>query len=241
MSPPKSIRSIAHWWSSAIISPSREGTPLAAYAYLYLNEPDFFYTNMTLRLAIAPVYVDSELGFRHLLGPNTDLAFGLAGGGFADDYYEIHNGNYFRDQSFLGHVAETTVSIYHLFNPGDRIPLSGVFRVQEHYSIYARDDTAPTFVLPHDHSTFKIRSGLRWGQARTSMHPDLAMELEARVRSAVSLGPPVRMAMTETGKFLSRLAIYIGRERLSHLYVSHQQTIFCRQPQFRRERPRRSL
>jgi hypothetical protein len=159
--------------------PLEGATPLAAYTYLYLNEPDFLHTNLTLRLAIAPVYLDSELGFRHLLGPNTDLAFGLAGGGFADDYYEIHDGKYYPDQSFLGHVAETSISIYHLFNPADRIPLNGVFRLQEHYSFYSRDDTAPTFVLPRDHSTFHIRSGLRWGGREPVIHPDLALELSA--------------------------------------------------------------
>jgi hypothetical protein len=153
--------------------------PLAAYGYLYLNEPDFLKTNVTLRLAIAPVYLDSELGLRHFLGPNTDLAFGLAGGGFADDYFETHDGNYYKDQSFDGHVAEATVSIYHLFNPDSRIPLNGVFRVQAHYSVYARDDTAPNFVLPNDHSTFKVRTGLRWGGREPVMHPDLAMEISA--------------------------------------------------------------
>ena len=39
-------------------------------------------TNLTWRLALAPVYIDSELGFVHGLGPNTDYAIGLAGGGF---------------------------------------------------------------------------------------------------------------------------------------------------------------
>jgi hypothetical protein len=153
--------------------------PLAAYGYLYLNEPDFLRTNITLRLAIAPVYLDSELGLRHFLGPNTDLAFGLAGGGFADDYYEIHDGNYFKDQSFQGHVEETSVSIYHLFNPGSMIPLNGVFRVSQHYSIFARDDTGANFVLPQDHNTVKLRTGFRWGGREPVMHPDLAMEISA--------------------------------------------------------------
>ena len=58
--------------------------PLAAYAFYYHNQPDFVQTNLTLRLAVAPVYVDSELGFVNGLGPNTDFAIGLAGGGFAD-------------------------------------------------------------------------------------------------------------------------------------------------------------
>src|SRR5271170_1545728 len=114
---------------------------------------------------------------RSFLGPNTDLAFGLAGGGFADDYYELHDGNYYRDQSFQGHVEETSVSVYHLFDPGRLIPLNGVFRVLQHYSFYGRDDTAPSFVLPHDHNTFKIRTGLRFGGREPVMHPDLAMEL----------------------------------------------------------------
>ncbi|HWD19307.1 MAG TPA: hypothetical protein VHB20_08500 [Verrucomicrobiae bacterium] len=159
--------------------PFKGSAPLAGYAYLYLNEPDYLGTNITLRLAIAPVYLDSEVGFRHLLGPNTDLAFGLAGGGFADDYYEIHRGQYLRDQSFLGHAAETTVSLYHLFNPTDRVPLNGILRVQEHYSFFGRDDTSPNFALPKDHSSVNIRTGLRWGGRAPVLHPDLAFELAA--------------------------------------------------------------
>jgi len=42
--------------------------PLAAYAFFYHNQPDFLRTNITLRLALAPVYLDSELGFVHGLG-----------------------------------------------------------------------------------------------------------------------------------------------------------------------------
>jgi hypothetical protein len=46
--------------------------PLAAYAFYYHNQPDFLSTNLTLRLALAPVYLDSELGFTGAFGPNTD-------------------------------------------------------------------------------------------------------------------------------------------------------------------------
>jgi hypothetical protein len=55
--------------------------PFAGYAFYYHNQPDFLRTNLTLRLALAPVYLDSEFGFVHGLGPNTDFAIGLAGGG----------------------------------------------------------------------------------------------------------------------------------------------------------------
>ena len=42
--------------------------PISAYAFYYWNQPDFPQTNVTLRIAIAPTYLDSELGIRHLLG-----------------------------------------------------------------------------------------------------------------------------------------------------------------------------
>ena len=45
--------------------------PLSAYAYFYLNQPGFLQTNWTLRLALAPTYLDSELGLGHVLGENT--------------------------------------------------------------------------------------------------------------------------------------------------------------------------
>src|ERR1700727_14430 len=123
--------------------------PLAAYAYYYHNDPDFYRTNLTLRLAVAPVYMDSELGFKQLLGPNTDLAIGLAGGAYGDDYNEIHEGGYEPSESFSGSGAELSTSLYHLINPGDEIPLNFFLRGTGHYSFYAHNDTTSTsFQLP---------------------------------------------------------------------------------------------
>src|SRR5678809_1078520 len=68
--------------------------PIAGYAFYYLNRPEFYRTNLTLRMAIAPVYFDSELGIARALGPHTDLGIGLAGGGFADSYNEVRGGKY---------------------------------------------------------------------------------------------------------------------------------------------------
>src|SRR5688500_4199830 len=56
--------------------------PIAAYGFVYLNQPHFLRTNLTLRAAIAPIYLDTELGFGQLLGERTDFALGLAGGGY---------------------------------------------------------------------------------------------------------------------------------------------------------------
>src|SRR6185436_18931733 len=58
--------------------------PLAGYLYYYLNNPKFAESNLTLRLALAPVYLDSEIGIKHFLTPSTDLGIGIAGGAYGD-------------------------------------------------------------------------------------------------------------------------------------------------------------
>jgi hypothetical protein len=152
--------------------------PLSGYAYYYYNQPEFLRTNLTLRLAVAPVYVDSELGIHQALGPQTDLAVGLAGGGFADSYSEIHSGKYVREESFTGHGGEGGIMLYHRFNPQQEIPLNAIVRATAHYITYTRDDqTDPAFILPDDRKDFQVRTGLRWGGSEPFMLPSVAMEL----------------------------------------------------------------
>ena len=154
--------------------------PLDAYVFYYRNDPEFLGTNMALRLAVAPTYLDSELGIRHAISENTDLGIGVAGGGFADDYYEVRQGTFRPAESFNGYGAEASLSLYHLFNPGRLIPLYGLLRGIAHYSTYARDDaTATNFQLPDNRETFSVRTGLRWGGREPVLFPDLAMELSA--------------------------------------------------------------
>jgi hypothetical protein len=154
--------------------------PLSAYAFYYLNEPSFLHTNMTLRLAVAPTYLDSELGIAHVLGENTDLGIGVAGGGFADSYIEVDQGTYYPSQSFDGYGGQGSLSLYHLFNPGQTIPLNGLVRGTAHFSTYDRtDSTASDFQLPKDRDTFSVRAGLRWGGSEPVLFPALAMELSA--------------------------------------------------------------
>jgi hypothetical protein len=170
--------------------PTQGRGPIAGYAFFYYNEPQFIRTNLTLRLAIAPVYLDSELGIGGALSPRTDLALGVAGGGFADSYSEIRQGNLFREESFTGHAAEVNASIYHLFNPGDRIPLSGVFRLAGHFTRYERDDrTDAAFDIPEDQEMLHVRGGLRWGGRAPSMGPEPALELSAWYEGAFRAEP----------------------------------------------------
>jgi hypothetical protein len=133
-----------------------------------------------LRLAVAPTYVDSELGISRILDRQTDLGIGVAGGGFADSYDEIRGGTFLPKQSFVGHGAEMSLSLYHCFNPDALIPLNGMLRGIAHYSIYERDSsTDSNFELPDDHGTFSVRTGLRWGGKEPILFPALAMELSA--------------------------------------------------------------
>ena len=152
--------------------------PLAAYMFYYRNIPDFYRTNLTLRLALAPVYLDAELGIGQVFNEDTDLGIGLAGGGYADSYDEIRGGKFLEAESFTGHGGEASLSLYHCFNPGRLIPLNGVLRGIVHYSTYDRNgDTSPAFQLPADRTAFSIRTGLRWGGKEPTLFPSLAMEL----------------------------------------------------------------
>src|SRR4026208_978887 len=70
--------------------------PQAVYLYYYRNDPQFVRSNLTLRLAVAPAYLDSELGIKDVLSPSTALGIGVAGGGFGDYFYEVRQGEYLR-------------------------------------------------------------------------------------------------------------------------------------------------
>jgi hypothetical protein len=159
-------------------APFQGHAPLSAYAFYYWNAPHFPTTNLTMRLAIAPTYVDSEFGILQALGDDTDLGIGFAGGGYADSYDEIRKGKFFENESFVGHSGETSISVYHCFNPAALIPLNGVLRGVAHYSFYEKDnDTSPSFRLPNDRGTLAVRTGLRWGGKEPILFPSLAMEL----------------------------------------------------------------
>jgi hypothetical protein len=133
--------------------------PLGVYAYYYYNNPDFLDTNKALRVIVAVTYADSELGFKHLLSPTTDVGIDVNGGGFADDYYEVRQGKYLKGASFDGYGGGGALNLYQLLDPGRRIPLNAVLRGGMHYATYDRDNTAAHFVIPDDQSTLFTRAG----------------------------------------------------------------------------------
>jgi len=158
--------------------PLHNDGPAAGYAFYYWNMPEVPTTNTTLRVVIAPVYADTELGFKGVLGANTDLGVGVFGGGYYNSYNEIRQGNYYRDESFDGHGGGAALSLYHLFNPGATVPLNGIVRAGMNYHVFGdTSDTADKFRLPSDQPFYTLHLGLRWGGKEPLLTPRLAAEV----------------------------------------------------------------
>jgi hypothetical protein len=99
---------------------------------------------------------------------------------YANNYNDVAGGHYYKDQSFEGNAIGGSASIYHLFNPDDRIPLNGVLRASVNYHDFnTTDSTAKNFVLPDNQPFITYRAGLRWGGKEPYLAPTLGMELSA--------------------------------------------------------------
>jgi len=154
--------------------------PLGTYLFYYLSRPQFRDADHALRIALSPAYLDGEWAIRNAFGAHTDFAVGVFGGGFDSDYDEIRNGRWVREESFIGHDGGIEARVYHLFNPGQRIPLNGILQGGFRYVAYLRDShNPPDFVVPADQPTARIRAGLRFGGIEPVLAPDMALELSA--------------------------------------------------------------
>jgi len=156
--------------------------PQGIYAYYYYNNPQIAGTNIALRLAIAPAYLDAEVGFKQVFFPYTDVGVGVFGGAYAQNYYEVRQGKYLRNESFDGHGGGVALNLYQLVNPGMLIPLNLVARGGLQYSTYLRtSDTADDFEPPSDRLTPFVRAGVRFAGKEPILYPDLGLELSAWV------------------------------------------------------------
>jgi len=158
--------------------PLQGHVPINAYGYYYLNRPDAIDGSVDIQAAITPVYVNGELGFHKLLGPNVDAGVRLDGGAYAFGYNEYSGqGRWLRDESFLGHGGGMAFGAYPLFNPGAEIPLNGVLEAGFHQLVYERySDASHAFVLPKDQGVATVRAGLRFGGIEPNLYPDRALE-----------------------------------------------------------------
>ena len=152
--------------------------PQGVYAYYYYNTPQLFNTNTALRLAIAPAYVDGELGFKQLLSPTTDVGVGFFGGLFGANYYEVRQGQYYQNESFYGSGGGAALSVYQLLNPGMLIPINVVARAGMRELTYMdTSDTADNFALPANQTVGYTRAGIRVAGKEPLLYPDLGLEL----------------------------------------------------------------
>lgn len=152
--------------------------PQGEYLYYYYNNPDLFNTNVDLRLAIAPAYVDGELGFKQLLSPTTDVGLGFNGGAFGANYYEVRQGQFYQNESFNGSGGGTALSIYQLLNPGMLIPINVIARVGVRDTAYTdTSETADNFALPGNQIVGYTREGIRVAGKQPVLFPALGLEL----------------------------------------------------------------
>ena len=202
--------------------------PFAGYVYYYRNVPQLVQSNLALRVVLSPTYVDGELGIRGALGPNTDVGIGLAGGGFAYGYNEIHSGIWFQEESWMGHGAEVSGSVYHLFNPKARIPLYGVLRSSFEYIVYERySRTAPNFVVPDDQPEINLRGGLRWGGEEFALMPDLGFEVSGWYDGQFRLSPGA-YGFAQDRTMEPSVHLFWGRASLRYTMPESKQTVGLR-------------
>ena len=192
--------------------------PIAGYAFYYLNRPEFYRDNLTMRMAIAPVYFDSELGVAHAFGPNTDVGIGLAGGGFADSYNEVRGGKYIPRESFDGHGGGGSFSIYHRINPTQQIPFFFVGRLSTYHVAYTdTEDTASHFKLPEDRTSANFRIGLRLGGKEPVLFPSVAMELSIWAEG-LNRGTSGHYGFDNDRDVSSSVGLYYGHAYLAYTF-----------------------
>lgn len=151
--------------------------PLAPYLFVYLNHPGVLGSSSTLRMAIAPVYVDSELGLRGAMGPDVDAGLGFSGGGYAFGQTEVRRGDDKQGESFTGHGGGPSLSLYPRLGALGPVPLNGYLKIATSYADYRRvARTDPAFVLPPNEWTATFRGGLRFGGQEPGLDKSPAME-----------------------------------------------------------------
>lgn len=161
--------------------------PSSPYVFLYLNRPGAAGPGSAWRLALAPVYVDTELGLPGVFGSRTDLGLGFSGGGFAFGNAEIKRGDEKHGEDFFGHGFGPSLSLYPRLGDIGPVPLNGVFRVSAVYTDFQRTArTDAVYEPPPDEWTGVARAGLRLGGVEPGMDRGRAAEAsvwaESRVR-----------------------------------------------------------
>lgn len=168
--------------------------PSSPYAYLYLNRPGAVGPGSAWRLALAPVYADTELGIPHVFGTRTDIGLGFSGGGYAFGNSQVIRGDEKPGESFIGHGGGPSISLYRDLADLGPVPLNGVARLSVVYTDFQRTErTDAGYEPPPDEWTAAARAGLRLGGVEPGLDHGQALEVsgwgETRLRDkAASYG-----------------------------------------------------
>lgn len=161
--------------------------PSSPYAFLYMNRPGAAGPGTAWRLALAPVYAETELGLPGIFGRRTDVGLGFSGGGYAFGNAQVDRGSEKPGESYIGHGGGPSISLYPRIGDIGPVPLSGVIRLSAFYMDFQR--TARTdagYEPPPDEWTGSARAGLRAGGVEPGMDRGRAAEVslwaESRVR-----------------------------------------------------------
>lgn len=150
--------------------------PNGAYGFLYVNRPGIAGKGSALRLAVAPVYADGELGLPEVL-PRTDLGLGFSGGGYAFSRKEVVHGDQRFGESYIGHGFGPSLALYPKIADIGPVPVSGVVRFSALYRDYqTTSQTDANFALPPDQWTAFARAGVRAGGQEPGLGRGPALE-----------------------------------------------------------------
>ncbi len=157
--------------------PLRGESTLAGYAFLLWNRPHFPADDESLRVVIAPTYLESELVRNDWPWGGHAVGLGISGGGFRFGHEEFRRGQHLEGESFWGHGVEVPLSYYPGTTIAGVLPLEGQIRLTPGYHVYQRSlGTRDHFELPPDSELLTGRLGLRLGGVPPELLPNLALE-----------------------------------------------------------------
>ena len=186
-----------------VAAPMRGNGPLGGYGLFLWNQPHFKDEDLYLLTILSP-YLYGEVIRDKWPAEGHAVGISIGGGFFINDFDQVINGSYKRNESFSGHGTHAALSYYLRPHPiGGVMPVDGVLRFTSRYAFYQRSsDTDPSYLLPQDTFIHSARVGVRVGGVPPELVPEEAFEFslwhEASYREKTGLhGLPTRGLGTE--------------------------------------------
>jgi hypothetical protein len=157
--------------------PLNSSGPLGGYGLLLINRPHFRNLD-TYLLAIISPYLYGEVIRDKWPAEGHAVGFSLGGGFLANNFDQIRNGRFQRNESFRGDGGDTALSYYLRPPPiAGELPVDGILRFGSGYASYQNSSaTDPAYQLPPDGFIHSARVGVRMGGVPPELLPEKALE-----------------------------------------------------------------